>query len=260
MRRRPTIWIVVALAIVTMLVTAIATHLINEREVVGVGILALITLIYFAGMTVAQKVGESGQARKRPIPMSQYVSSEAMRRAKYSAGQGRPTLRDIGILAYRDDGDPDVYRRLAVRGSARQLRPYVVLNRKGLLADDAELHFAIEDGAGKTCFEVKQEVRLVRGGNFFTSETWLPIQQSGESPIEVERDGRWRLTVKLDGVTMAEHPFRVKPVVRSELAGAISDDGEIEPESTIEWGDEPLSLKDLLDGDLAQVQGKSERH
>ncbi|MCC7210029.1 MAG: hypothetical protein IT323_22185 [Anaerolineae bacterium] len=252
--RRPSIWLRAALAVVFMMLTAFMSYVLNENALLGVLVVVVIVGLYIVGMTALDRISRAQRTRKQPVPLPQYVANEAMRRAKYSAERGRPDLRDIGILAYRDDGDPEVYRRQAVRGSARQLRPYVVLHWAGLLPGEAEVHFALEDGAGRPCFEVKLAARLARGPNFVTPATWLPIH--GDGSDRVARGGRWKLTVNLDGAALAVHPFQVKAPVRSELTGAITDDGEIEPDRTPEWADEPLSLKELLAGNLAGA-GKS---
>lgn len=251
MRQCPRFWLTVTLTIALMMMTAVVTFLINERQAVGLGVVVVIGLIFWAGVYLAEYGGSARRTRKKRVPMPQFVANEAMRRAKYSAERGRPGLCDVGVLAYRDGGDPEVYRRQAVRGSARQLRPYVVLHWGGLLAGETEVQFALEDGAGQPCFEVTQPARLARGRNFITPAAWLPIVDEDGGESGPSRDGRWRLTVLVDGVAVAVHPFQVKAPVRSELSGAITDDGEIEPDLTPEWADEPLSLKDLLAGNPA---------
>lgn len=162
---------------------------------------------------------------------------------------------DIGVLAFRDSEEPMIYRTWALPDDIDYIQPFIRLRLPTQAT--GRVRFEIRDSAGKPIFVHEDNHKLARGRTLITPAARLPIHD------QRAMDGKWKLFVSTDGVTLATHEFRFAEAHSAEIRRHIGEDGEITAEMRAALTESRLprmSLDDLLafqSEEESQQQGKS---
>jgi hypothetical protein len=166
---------------------------------------------------------------------------QAIRRAGRDPNETHVLPVDIGVMAYRADQEPVVYRSQPVYDDVDYLQPFVLLRLPTRAT--GRIRFELVDSDGQTLFIHEDNHNLQRGRNLVTPSSRLPIHDAQAM------HGNWELRVSADGVLLASHTFgwreRTDKVIRRQLR----EDGEISNElraAIVDSQPGSLSLDDLL--------------
>jgi hypothetical protein len=180
---------------------------------------------------------------------------EAVQRAGLNPDTVQVLAVDIGVMAFKEDGEPTVYRTWTLPDDVDYVQPFVQLRLPSKA--NGRIKFEVIDAAGKVVFSHEDNHKLERGRNFVSPAARLPIHDSHNL------DGRWGLRVSADGMLLAEHRFEFSEATNSAIRRHIGEDGEINTELRAVMAESRLpkmSLDDLLayqDDDEQQQQKKS---
>jgi hypothetical protein len=173
--------------------------------------------------TSAKKSSSLPQTEDPFFKLSPYeIAQKAIRRAGNSPEDFILQLNDIGLLAYRDQGDkrPSVARTETIPEQISHIQPYAVIHLpypKG----KGTITFRLLDDAGRTRYEQAEQLQLTQGENFITPRTWLPLSN--------DRAGKWRLEVLIGGKLLARHLFNIYAIDSGSVRRLMGDDGELDP-------------------------------
>ena len=220
------------------------------------------TFLVLAGIFMLVRQFETGrrtnssQARSREyIPPSEQTSEQNQERKRIyhhalaaveAAGHDPETVKvlatDIGIMAFKEDQDPVVYRSRDILDDVDYIQPYVQLRlptpASGLI------RFEIIDSTGESIFVHEERHQLKRDRNLITPAARLPIHDAHLL------EGKWELRVSADGVPLAIHEFAWEESTSKVVRKHISEDGEISSELRAAIAEnrlQKLSLDELLD-------------
>lgn len=174
---------------------------------------------------------------------------QAAERAGLHPGQAPVIPVDIGVMAFRGDGPPGVFRTRAVPDDIDYLQPFVQLRLPTRAR--GRIKFEILDSDGQRLFVHEDFYQLERGRNLITPTARLPIHDAQA----MHRD--WQLRVTADGLPLAEHAFRWQDTDLSVVRRHLTEDGEIGNELRTALSENrlgELSLDELLaDQDAADA-------
>jgi hypothetical protein len=193
--------------------------------------------------------------RIRPTPSQpqsdrlsgQKVSSHAVE--AQNAAQGRDTfelqLADIGVIAFKADEKPALYRTTDIPDDIDFIQPFVQLRLFSNLLDSAtaQIRFEFIDSDEQVLFAMKSKHNLKNGLNLITPPARLPIHDA------LAMDGAWQLRITVGERLLAVHRFYWGEPIMTETGGTLESDGEISDElrSLLAANQlEPLSLDELL--------------
>jgi hypothetical protein len=181
---------------------------------------------------------------------------EAVKEAGLDPDQVRVLVTDIGMMAYKSDEDPVVYRTRDVPDDVDYVQPFVQLRLPTKAV--GRIRFEIVDSDGQILFVREDNHQLDRGRNLVTPAARLPIHDAQAM------HGNWELRVSADGVALATHVFNWEETTTRVVRRHLSEDGEISSELRATLAEnrlEKLSLDDLLgyQDDENDSQQKSRR-
>lgn len=161
---------------------------------------------------------------------------------------------DIGVMAFKGDQDPLVYRTRPVLNDVDYVQPFVQLRLPQKAV--GRLKFEILDSDGQILFIHEDNYQLERGRNLVMPAARLPIHDAQAM------HHNWQLRVSADGVRLASHTFSWAESESRRLRRHIQEDGEISSElraALTENRLQSMSLDELLsaqDESQAQKGGK----
>ena len=166
---------------------------------------------------------------------------EAVERAGLDPDETQVLAVDIGLLTTKDDGEPHIYRTWSLPDDVDYIQPFVQLRVP--MEANGDIRFEIIDAMGAAVYIHEDNFKLTRGRNFLTPNTRMPLHD------QMELDGRWRLRIVADGVTIAEHRFEYAETAGANFRRHIGEDGEINTEMRAVMTENrmpKMSLDDLL--------------
>lgn len=166
---------------------------------------------------------------------------EAVNRAGLDPDDVQVLAVDIGVMAFKEDAEPFVYRTWALPDDVDYIQPFVQLRLPTKAT--GRVKFEVLDAAGKPVFIHEDMHNLQRGRNFITPAARLPVHD------QLELDGRWQIRVSADGLLLAVHRFEFAEASSSTISQHIGEDGEINTELKAVMAESRLpkmSLDDLL--------------
>jgi hypothetical protein len=221
----------------------------------------IMTLLVLGGIFMLVRQFESGRnvsfntaptATRREVEAQAENSSSNKQRiyhhalsAVEAAGLDPETVKvlttDIGVMAFKEDQDPVVYRTRDVLDDIDYIQPYVQLRLPTKAV--GLIRFEIIDAEGEVQFIHEERHQLERGRNLISPAARLPIHDAQAM------DGEWELRVSADGVPLAVHYFAWQESTSKVVRRHLSEDGEISSELRAALADsrlQGLSLDELL--------------
>jgi len=194
---------------------------------------------------------QARQAQSEPVYRH---ALEAVQRAGLNPDAVQVLAVDIGVMAFKDNGEPTVFRTWTLPDDVDYVQPFVQLRLPSKA--NGRIKFEIVDASGKVVFVHEDNHKLERGRNFVSPAARLPVHD------EHNLDGRWGLRVSADGVLLADHRFEFSEATNSAIRRHIGEDGEINTELRAVMAESRLpkmSLDELLafQDDEEQQQGRS---
>lgn len=199
----------------------------------------------------------SSSARRYSPPRTQEVEIEEtddQRRRIYqhaltaveAAGHDPETVRvlatDIGVMAFKGDQEPVIYRTRDVLDDIDYIQPYVQLRLPTKAV--GRIRFEILDADGETLFSREEHHQLERGRNLITPAARIPVHDAQAM------DGEWELRVSADDMLLAVHRFGWEESASRVVRRHLSEDGEISNELRAAMAEnrlQQISLDELLD-------------
>lgn len=166
---------------------------------------------------------------------------EAVERAGHDPDQVQVLAVDIGMMAFRQDEEPTVFRTWTLPDDVDYVQPFVQLRLPSKAV--GRIRFEVVDSVGNVVFVHENDHNLERGRNFVTPAARLAIHD------QRELDGRWGLRVIADGVLLADHRFEFMEATNAAIRQHIGEDGEINTELRVALSEsrlQKMSLDDLL--------------
>jgi hypothetical protein len=199
-------------------------------------------------------VYESPQARQAQSEPVYRHALEAVQRAGLDPDSVQVLTVDIGVMAFKDNEEPTVFRTWTLPDDVDYVQPFVQLRLPSKA--NGRIKFEVVDSAGKVVFVHEDNHKLERGRNFVSPAARLPIHD------QHNLDGHWGLRVSADGVILADHRFEFSEATNAAIRRHIGEDGEINTELRAVMAESRLpkmSLDDLLayQEDDEQQQGRS---
>jgi hypothetical protein len=233
------------------------------------------TVLVLAGIFMLVRQFENGRftprrsSRRYVSPPQEVEASDDQRRRIYqhaltaveAAGHDPETVRvlatDIGVMAFKGDQDPVIYRTRDVLDDIDYIQPYVQLRLPTKAV--GRIRFEILDADGETLFSREEHHQLERGRNLITPAARIPVHDAQAM------DGEWELRVSADDMLLAVHHFGWEESASRVVRRHLTEDGEISSELRAAMAEnrlQEMSLDELLDysddeEDAAQQQRKS---
>jgi hypothetical protein len=180
---------------------------------------------------------------------------KAVERAGLNPDEVRVLPVDVGVMAFKGDSPPVVYRTQPVDDDVDYIQPFVQLRLPTKAI--GRIKFEILDSDGQAIFIREENHQLERGRNLLTPSARLPIHDA-----QAMQRG-WKLRISADGMPLATHTFEWQESDTKRVRRHITEDGEISNELRTAMAEsrlQKLSLDELLgyqDGDEeAQSQQK----
>jgi hypothetical protein len=180
----------------------------------------------------------SRQSQSEPIYRH---ALEAVQRAGHDPDSVQVLAVDIGVMAFKGNSEPAVYRTWSLPDDIDYVQPFVQLRLPSKAA--GRIKFEIVDSAGHVVFVHEDVHNLERGRNFISPAARLPIHDENLT------NGQWGMRVSADGVILAEHRFEFSEAAEANIRRHIGEDGEINTELRAVMAESRLpkmSLDDLL--------------
>jgi hypothetical protein len=162
---------------------------------------------------------------------------------------------DIGVMAFRSDQDPVVYRTRPVLDDVDYIQPFVQLRLPTKAV--GKIRFEILDTDGQILFIHEDMHQLNRGRNLITPTARLPIHDAQAM------HGAWQVRVTADGLPLATHTFEWQESESKAIRRHLTDDGEISSGLRVALSEnrlQKMSLDELLsaqeDGTEQKQQGR----
>ena len=250
----------------------------------GIGVSALFTegnlfmmLLVIGGIFMLVRQFENGKSasREKPRPRRRtrsdarpgrddrnhhnriyYHALEAVEAAGHDPEAIQVLTTDIGVMAFKEDQHPVVYRTREVLDDVDYIQPYVQLRLPAPAV--GLIRFEIIDSDGQKLFVHEERHQFERGRNLITPAARLPIHDAHNM------HGDWALRVSADGMLLAVHEFQWQESTLKAVRRHLSEDGEISNElrAVIEENRlQRLSLDDLLaeqDDDLENYEDEEQ--
>lgn len=166
---------------------------------------------------------------------------EAVTRAGLDPDDVQVLAVDIGVLTFKGDEEPQIYRTWSLPDDIDYIQPFVQLRVP--MEATGNVRFEILDVTGNVMYIHEDSFKLNRGRNFIAPTTRMPIHD------QMELDGKWGLRIIADGVLLAEHKFEYAEATGAAIRRHIGEDGEINTEMRAVMTESRLpkmSLDDLL--------------
>ena len=179
---------------------------------------------------------------------------KAVERAGLNPDDVRVLPVDIGVMAFKGDQPPVVYRTQPVDDDVDYIQPFVQLRLPTKAV--GRIKFEILDSDGQALFIREENRQLERGRNLLTPSARLPIHDA-----QAMHQG-WKLRISADGMPLATHNFDWHESDVKRVRRHITEDGEISNELRTALAEsrlQKLSLDELLgyeDGDEQAHQGR----
>lgn len=148
---------------------------------------------------------------------------------------------DVGVMAFKSDQDPVVYRTRPIPDDIDYAQPFVQLRLPTKAT--GRIRFEILDSDGQVLFIHEDYYQLERGRNLITPAARLPIHDAQAM------NAKWRLRISADGVMLAAHTFDWQETNFNRVRRHLSEDGEISQELRVAMSENRLqrmSLDELL--------------
>ncbi len=177
---------------------------------------------------------------------------KAVERAGLNPDDVRVLPVDIGVMAFKGDQPPVVYRTQPVDDDVDYIQPFVQLRLPTKAV--GRIKFEILDSDGQALFIREENRQLERGRNLLTPAARLPIHDA-----QAMHSG-WKLRISADGMPLATHSFEWQESDVKRVRRHITEDGEISNELRTALAEsrlQKLSLDELLgyeDGDEQQAR------
>ncbi|MBL8165657.1 MAG: hypothetical protein JNJ61_26975 [Anaerolineae bacterium] len=165
----------------------------------------------------------------------------AVERAGFSPDEVRVLPVDLGLMVFRTDQDPIVYRTQPVPDDADYVQPFVQLRLPTKAV--GRVKFEIIDSDGQVLFIHEDIHQFERGRNLITPSARLPVHDAQA----MHRN--WQLRISADGTVLANHHFTWQESDTRRVRRHVREDGEISNElrATLEENRlHKLSLDELL--------------
>jgi hypothetical protein len=172
---------------------------------------------------------------------------KAVERAGLNPDDVRVLPVDVGVMAFKGDLPPVVYRTQPVDDDVDYIQPFVQLRLPTKAI--GRIKFEILDSDGQALFIREENHQLERGRNLLTPSARLPIHDA-----QAMQRG-WQLRISADGMPLATHKFEWQESDTKRVRRHITEDGEISNELRAAMAEnrlQKLSLDELLgfqDGD-----------
>ncbi len=233
------------------------------------GIFMLVRQFENRGITPRSRSDSSARRFVQPPPQQEVEEADDQRRRIYqhaltaveAAGHDPETVRvlatDIGVMAFKGDQEPVIYRTRDVLDDVDYIQPYVQLRLPTKAV--GRIRFEIVDADSQTLFSREEHHQLERGRNLITPAARIPVHDAQSM------DGEWELRVSADDMLLAVHHFNWEESASRVVRRHLSEDGEISNELRAAMAEnrlQELSLDELLDypddeENTAQQQRKS---
>ncbi len=174
----------------------------------------------------------------------------AVERAGLSPDELQVLPVDIGLMVFKGDQDPVIYRTGDIPDDADYIQPFVQLRLSRRAS--GRIKFELVDSDGQTLFAHEEIHQLDRGRNLITPAARLPIHDA-----QALRDN-WQLRISADGMPLANHRFGWQESDERVIRRHITEDGEISNELRTALAENRLqrmSLDELLGDDAAADDG-----
>lgn len=162
---------------------------------------------------------------------------------------------DIGVMVFKDDGDPMIHRTRPIINDVDYIQPFVQLRLPTRAV--GRIRFEIIDSDGQTLFLREDERQLERGRNLVMPGARLAIHDAQAM------HGPWELHISADGMLLASHRFEWQESTSQVIRRHLSEDGEINNELRAALAEnrlQQLSLDELLaDQDEAIIEEQRRR-
>jgi hypothetical protein len=169
--------------------------------------------------------------------------AQAISRAGQNADELAVLPLDLGVLVYKDEQPPQLYRMDEIPDDIDYLQPFVELELPSAVT--GRVRFEITDGSGQPVFIEENSYRFHEGAQPVLAQTRLPIHDAQDF------DEDWHLKVYAEDVLLADHRFAWNNAVNvAPIRQHIQEDGEISAElrqALAESNLERMSLDELLD-------------
>lgn len=166
----------------------------------------------------------------------------AVERAGFSPDDVRVLPVDIGLMVFRNDQDPVVYRTQPVPDDADYVQPFVQLRLPTKAV--GRIKFEIVDSDGQVLFIHEDIKHLERGRNLVVPASRLPVHDAHV----MHRN--WQVRISADGTVLATHAFTWQESDTRRVRRHLTEDGEISNEMRATLAEnrlQKMSLDDLLD-------------
>lgn len=178
---------------------------------------------------------------------------ESVQRAGHDPDQVQVLTVDIGMMAFKDNDEPTVFRTWSLPDDVDYVQPFVQLRLPGKAT--GRIKFEVIDATGNVVFAREDVHTLERGRNFVSPAARLPIHD------ETITKGQWGMRISADGVLLADHVFEFSEASNQAIRRHIGEDGEINTELRAVMAESRLpkmSLDQLLEfsDDEEQQQGR----
>jgi hypothetical protein len=240
------------------------------------GLLFLVGMLYFVRSIMEGGTNTTYSQSRRPQRYDDYRSDvytpsyeepvieepeiDHVEEAIRTAGHDPNTLQvlpiDLGVMVYKDNNQPQIYRMDAVPDDVDYVRPFVELELPSAVS--GRIKFEILDSTGKSLFVDENSYQLKRGTQPIIAQTWLPVHDAHDL------EGMWQLRVSADGVLLANHTFEWdREQNPAAIRRHIEEDGEVSAElrqAIAQSRLEKMSLDELLsDQDESQPPRQQRR-
>jgi hypothetical protein len=177
-----------------------------------------------------------------PPPQVDHVA-QAISRAGQDMDELAVLPLDLGVLVYKDERPPQIYRMDEIPDDIDYLQPFVELDLPSAVT--GRVRFEITDGSGQTVFIEENSHRFHEGSQPVVAQTRLPIHDAQDF------DSGWHLKIYAEDMLLADHQFAWNNAVNvSPILQHVQEDGEMSAELREILTDnrlERMSLDELLD-------------
>lgn len=180
----------------------------------------------------------SSQSQREPVYRH---ALEAVTRAGLDPDSVQVLAVDIGVMGFKGNETPTVYRTWSVPDDVEFIQPFVQLRLPSTAR--GKVRFEVLDASGKVVFVNENMYNLEKGRNFVSPAARLRVQDG------FTLGPGWQLRITADDQLVATHRFEFDESTSANIQRHIGEDGEINAEmrSVLTENRLPkMSLDDLL--------------
>jgi hypothetical protein len=166
---------------------------------------------------------------------------QAVERAGLNPDQLQVLPVDVGVMAFKDNDAPVVFRTQPVPDDIDYVQPFVQLRLP--MKAKGRIKFEVIDSDGQMIFIHEDIYNLERGRNLISPTARLPIHD-GHNMLKA-----WQIRVSADGTALATHRFEWVESTSAVIRRHIAEDGELSNELRATLAENRLggmSLDELL--------------